>query len=181
MLNSIITIGRVVDYSDLLALSILPLSHNIIGQVVTLKLQQFRISINPVWLLLPSSFVFMATSYYYHIPPNGDIYIGKTYTIKMSKAAIFDTLFAHGYAAIKDTTDNRHENAYLIENVIIRSDTITAIKFDLYEYDDKKSSRLDIETISIRGSYPLNDWKALKSYKKYYQKLIQSNIIKEIK
>lgn len=79
-LFGLFTISRVVDYTDLIALAVLPLAYIIDIQKDKLK----KLRINPVIPLLCAAFSFMATSYHTNIP------INKTYELNFSK----DTLQA---------------------------------------------------------------------------------------
>lgn len=74
------SIDRVVDYSDLIALSILPLSNYFISNCHS----DYQIKMNPVFPLILSCFAFMATSQRQYVD------INKVYTLDISK----DTLQA---------------------------------------------------------------------------------------
>ena len=180
---SFFRIDRVVDYTDFVALLVLPFSHVVMQSAEKPEGHTFLITrLNPLWLVIPSSFVFMATTNpcLRFLRPDGDIYIGRSYKIKMPKEEVIQKLRAKGYNLVLDSTDKWMDH-YLIEHVIIGADTINSIRLFLYEYDDAKTCKLGIETINEQGKQKLNDWRILKKYSKYYDRLIKSTIVEEVR
>lgn len=186
-LIALIPITRVVDVTDLLALVVLPLSYTILNNICRLQhLRFFKLQLNPLFVLIPCSLVFMATSppVSYYMKPNGDIHIGKTYRMKMNKEAVLAKLKQQGYTIRHDTTPQKFSarvDNYVMENVVLPGgkDTISAIEFGFYGHSDKPL--LLLNNVTVRGNRKLSDWKELKKYSNYYKKLIKEGIIEEVK
>ncbi|HEY8931383.1 MAG TPA: hypothetical protein VIM55_19420 [Mucilaginibacter sp.] len=184
---ALIPITRTVDYTDLLALSILPLSHIIIQRVENFKINiPGRLSLNPLFLLIPAAFVFMATSppVSFYMRPGGDIHIGRSYRMKMSKDKILAGLKARGYVVRPDTaTQNPYARPerYFIENVVLNGgkDTIKSIEIGFLGSGDKPLFLLN--NITLKTKPNLSDWRTLKRYSKLYDQMIRSEIIEEVK
>ncbi len=178
-----IPITRVVDYTDLLALLVLPISYGLLKNISSYRIFKSQLAINPLLMLIPSCFVFMATSppIKYHMKPNGDIHIGKTYHIKTSKEHILNKLKQEGFSIKPDTSQNNSHKGladyYLIENVVLNNgkDTIKSIQFGFF------GSTLLVNNVCLNGNFKTSDWKQLKAYSKYYTKIIESGIIEELK
>ena len=184
---AIIPITRTVDYTDLAALSVLPLSHFVIQRVEDFKIKSFfNLSLNPLFLLIPVSFVFMATSppISFYMQPGGDIHIGKYYRLKMSKEKVLAALKTHGYNVRPDTSKQERfgrTEMYFIDNVVLDGgkDTIKSIEFGFLGGGDKTTFLLN--NITLKRKTTLSDWKELKRYSKFYNKLIRSEIIEDVK
>jgi hypothetical protein len=116
----------------------------------------------------------------YHMKPNGDIHIGKTYHIKTSKEHILNKLKEEGFSIKPDTSKNNSYKGladyYLIENVVLNNgkDTIKSIQFGFL------GSTLLVNNVCLNGNFKTSDWKQLKAYSKYYTKIIESSIIEEL-
>lgn len=77
-----LSISRVIDYTDLMALSILPFAYFIAAQEKQLK----RLSIPPIFPALGALFAFCATSYYH------DVEIKKRYDFEISKRLLIERI-----------------------------------------------------------------------------------------
>lgn len=184
---AIIPIVRIVDYSDLIALSILPFAHFFTQNIERFKINNLpNLTLNPLFLLVPASFAFMATSppISFYMRPNGDIHIGKSYKIKMSREKFLEKLKAEGYAVRLDTIQRQEftrNESYLIEDVVLSGgkDTIKSIEFGFFGGGDK--TLLLLKNVNLHGVRKLSDWRELKRYSKHYQKIINSEIIEEVK
>jgi hypothetical protein len=183
---SFIPITRTVDYSDLIALSILPVSHLLINRIDAFKINTFPGSVlSQLFIVVPACFVFMATSppISFYMQAGGDIHIGKTFKMKMSKEKVLEKLQAQGYTVRLDTTPSEliKPKYYLIENVVLPgvSDTIKSIQIGFMGTGDK--SLLLLNNVSLKGDTKISDWRKLKRFSKFYQKLIGAEIIREIK
>jgi len=177
---------RTVDYSDLTALTVLPFSHLLIQRIEKFKIHTLaRISLNPLFILIPSCLIFMATSppISYYMKPNGDIHIGKSYRMKMSKEKILEKLKAEGFAVRLDTSQQNSGIAeyYLIENVVLSGgkDTIKSIQIGFHGNSNKPL--LLLNNITLPGDWKVSDWRELKRYSKHYKKLINSEIVEGLK
>lgn len=93
--TGLLPISRVVDYTDLIALSVLPLANYIEQQKHQLK----RMTIQPIVPLLVAAFSFMATSY------SSDIDIDKEYKFNFSKQTLEKRIF------LLPTIANRYRTA----------------------------------------------------------------------
>ena len=179
---AIIPITRVVDYSDLLALSVLPLAYYFIQRI-----DQYRISSLPpavlTWLVaIPAVVVFMATSppIKYYMQPGGDIHIGKSYRLKISREEALARLKAEGWIIQPDSSQPQMSRAtyYVIKNVILNDgkDTLKSIQFGFL--GDGKTTTLLINNVTLKNKNSLPDLSVLR---KYYRRLIRSEIVEEVK
>lgn len=176
------TIQRIQDPTDLIALLILPFSYRLMQRIHKNEFSlQLRINVQPLWLLIPASFAFMATSYFRLPMPDGDVYIGKSFKLRMSKAAALDSLASLGYVVKADTSIGHLKDYYLIENVVLATDTIRSIQIRLDGDSSKSESRLYVDHVNLRGKVKLSDWRMMKRYAKRYEKLIDKNLIVELK
>jgi hypothetical protein len=182
---ALIPITRTVDYTDLVALFMLPVSYLLTQYIHRFEIpRSLRLSLHPALVLVPCSFIFMATSppISYYMKPGGDIHIGKSYRMKVSKEKILQKLSAAGFTIMPDTSQavefNRADN-YRVDNVIIGRDTIRSIQFGFIGNNEKPL--LFLNNISLPGEKNLSDWRTLKRYARYYRRLIDSEIIEELK
>ena len=180
---AIIAITRTVDYSDLIALSILPLANYFIKRI-----DQYKIgSITPAFLTyivaIPAAVVFMATSppRSYYMKQRGEIYIGKSYRLKISREEALARLKAEGFSIQPDTSQHetsRGATYFLMKNVVLDGgkDTIETIQFGFL--GKGKETLLLINTVQLKNKNSIPNWSLLK---KYYRRLIRSEIVQEIK
>ena len=229
---------RTIDYTDLLALAVLPLSYYLIPNIDRYRIthldryhipnvDRFRIThspLNPVtdntlsrltdrrltnspltrpgtgrpshpklmwltrskpiWLILPCSLVFMSTSMRYvdahH--PDGAVYVGADYTIKMNKEQLLDAMRKEGFQPLPDTSyhDTHPEDHLVLENVRFAGarDSIQSIQFVLYPRGDKTD--IFVTYVKSTGDLRITDWHIMKMYTKYYRRLIKSRIVKHM-
>jgi hypothetical protein len=189
--NTFAPIGltRTVDYSDLLALAVLPLSYHLIRHI-----DRFRISgsicqhLKSQYLILPCSLVFMSTSpplsyKLAHNPPNGDIYIGEYYSVKLTPEQVLEAIRKEGLTPVQDTSHHyTPNNCYIIENVIFPGipDTLQSVRFCLYKENNNKTT-IWVDKVTKRGNFYLSDWRLLKIYTKYYRRMLHRHMIRELK
>lgn len=177
-----IPITRVVDLSDFLALFVLPFSQRLLWQIDHQKANHARaIRLGSQLVLLCTCFAFMATSppLSYYIKPSGDVQIGKMYRIKNGKATLLQNLERKGF---KVSLDSNATNAgagkvtyYLIKDVVLEKDTIQQLQIGFVK------NMMIVNSITFKNKPQLSDWKKLKHYAKHYQKIIDSEIIEEVK
>ena len=178
---AIIPITRTVDYTDLIAIAVLPISHLLLKNIDQYRVTKLKLALNPLLILIPSSFIFMATSppISYYMKPNGDIHIGKSYKMKATKEVILEKLRQEGYSVKPDTSKNdlRRVDYYLIENVVLNNgkDTIKSIQIGFM------GNLLLVNNVNLKGDFKISDWKQLKQYSKHYKKIIKTDIIEELK
>lgn len=180
---AIIHITRTVDYSDFIALSILPLAQYLIQRI-----DRYRInSISPAyitWLIvIPASLVFMATSppISYYMRPGGDIHIGKSYKMKITKEQALAKLKAKGFLIQPDTSQHdlfARADYYVMKNVVLDGgkDTIENIQFGFLGSGARPL--LLINNVKLKDGSKINNLKVLR---RYYKQLIRSEIVEEAK
>ena len=182
---ALIPIMRTVDYTDLIALTVLPFVWLVINNLSRLKFPPIaRLSIHPMFVLIPCSFVLMATSppLSYYMNSGGDVHIGKAYKMKLTEDQIVNKLRQQGYTVtyyIRPDTSSlgRRINFYLIENIRLPDDShpikSVEIKF--------MNGFLLVNNVHLDGPPDLSDWRKLRRYSKHYRKLINEGIIEELK
>lgn len=164
-----IPLHRVVDYTDLLVLLLLPVPYMLIRNTRLIDHLAFK-KINPSFVLLPSLLVLMSTSrgkrYYEYVPYTGNLYFNySSFTISKSKEELFSELKKNNIDIQKDTARiialNRdrflysgkfeQKNLYNNEKVYqISDDSLKAEVFRVIEYSHQykiSSIRLGDQTI----------------------------------
>ncbi len=150
---AIIPITRVVDYSDLMALSVLPLAYYFIQRI-----DRYRIGNLPpavlTWLVaIPASVVFMATEppIKYYMRPGGDIHIGKSYGLNISREEALAKLKAEGWSIQPDTSQPQMSRAthYIMKNVVLDGgkDTLESIQFGFLGNGEKTTLLINNVTL----------------------------------
>ncbi len=188
-----ISITRVVDYSDLLSLSVLPISYyflKFIDRFSRLKINY----VNPIFFLIPSAILFMATAppaYYGYTLSEGELKCFKcTKTVNYSKVALLKALRKNGYQIkidsfpLKNYQLNGHfkdsiehtintNTYYKIDTLILDRDTITDFQFALQKMTDNKT-KIWINGMNISKEIP--DSKVEGKLRRHYRKLIKKQI-----
>lgn len=194
-----IQLHRVVDYSDLIALSILPVSYYFLTNMDKfgkLKIQSKRLS--PVFVLIPAVLAFLATSppyYYRYTFSDGELTCFKcTTTVKYSKNELLEILKTNNYNVSVDTLPTQSGGYrfnsywkdslntltedypyYKIDTLIIEKDTITDLQFALEVVAEDKT-KVWINGMNISEDIP--DQSVPRELRKYYRKLLK-NYLKE--
>lgn len=195
---SIFSIDRTIDYTDYLALMILPIAHIIINEE-KLKIEQANFFFNflKIGISLVSFFAICATSVIrpYEMP-KGTIFIGEKYTIKKSKFETIEAIKSLGYNVdtVKPNIDStnlyrqrfRKITYYQTDNIIIYNefskpiDTILNVKYSINVLDEKKS-QIEIINVTLSKDGNIQSWQTLKYLKKQYKKIIENKIVKNVK
>jgi len=170
---------RVIDYTDLLALAVLPFTWLLIRRLMA----QPRIQKWPAWscnlLLFTGVLVCMATT----MSPkqragyDGVVLIDKIYSLNVSKITALSRLNALGYNA-EHAPYNAYADSseYIIRNIVLnQTDTLKSIRFSLRERG--KKSKLTIRT--VQASHRLN-MKNFFALRKRYTALIRAGIIAKV-
>lgn len=189
--NSFAPIGitRTIDYSDLLALAVLPLSYQLIQHIDKYRIFRHpRLSLAAPYLVIPCSLVFMSTSpplsyKLAHDPPNGDIYIGEYYSVKLTPEQVLEAIRKEGLTPIQDTSYHYlPNNRYTIDNVTFPGipDTLQSVRFCLYKENNNKTT-IWVDKVTKRGNFYLSDWRLLKIYTKYYRQMLHHHLIRGLK
>jgi len=192
-----IKIIRVVDYSDLIALMVLPFSFILLKKMNELKVLKIEcVKISPVLLLLPTVIIFMATSmphYQYFRSDGALICINCTKKVKYSKSEILEILSKNEYTVSIDSflpvdenwnnrivsfDENNKYPFYKIDTIVIDHDTITDFQFALKILSDDQTE-IWINGMNISEEIP--DYKVERKLRKYYKRLIKKHIKKSIK
>ncbi|MDO6432910.1 hypothetical protein Q4E93_20040 [Flavitalea sp. BT771] len=184
-----IGITRTVDYSDLLALAVLPLSSHLIRHIDRYRMfRRPRPGLAAPYLIIPCSLAFMSTSpplsyRLAHNPPNGDIYIGEYYTVKLPPEQVLEAMRKEGLTPMPDTACHQTPNTcYLIDNVTFPgiSDTLQSVRFRLYK-EKNNHSTIWIDKVTKRGNFYLSDWKLLKIYTRYYRQMLHHHMVRQLR
>ena len=186
-----ITIYRVIDYTDYIALLILPLSHYLINcKNCNPDISWMQLKNLPKYsLLVIAFFTFTATSVVMREMPRGTIYIGGSHTIKLSKDSVISSIKRMGYNCHfnkKDSTNVSSIDYFQTDNVIryygdsLILDTIANIKYQLTEINPNKT-KLTIINVTLSQEGSIQNWKTLKSLSKEYDIWFKENFIKKIK
>ena len=181
------SISRVVDYSDLITLIVLPISYLYVNNLrVT---HPFRFNIKPVFIGIISIFAFSATSIPRYEMPQGTIYIGKSYKIRLPKDSVISKIKSLGYNCDfqkhsrfgPDFTGGYYQSDNIIRywSDTLIMDTIANVKYELNELNDEKTM-LRIINVTLTREGNIQDWKTLKSMSKRYNRWLKNNMIEEI-
>lgn len=193
LINSIspFTINRVVDYSDYFALFILPISHFIIIS----DNDRFKIGLNKLQYAtrfaigLVSVFAFCSTSMIRTEMPQGTVYIGESYVLKMPKDSIINLFDRLGYECKYynySSNYNWNKGYYQINNIVkkyndsIIQDTILNVKFDLFELKPNKT-KITLINVTLSDEGNVQNWRYLRSLSKQYDIWLKNNLIEKIK
>ncbi|MBX2924303.1 MAG: hypothetical protein KF746_19030 [Chitinophagaceae bacterium] len=191
-----VTIGRVIDYADYTALPVLWVSHHLIHRhLITKSCAAWVFPAMRAALLAISFVAFCATSMVRPAEmPQGTIYIGKKYRIKMSMDAVIQSIKAWGYncdfypadsTANNNPSYHRTMSYYQTDNVILQDqygslpDTILNIKYTLHEIKPNKT-QIEIVNITLPKEGQIQNWRRLKTLSKYYRKMVKSGFIEKI-
>lgn len=175
-----IPITRVVDYSDMLALLILPIPLEIINYPDKFKFKSMRIK--PVFIVAPCLFAFIATSpppSYYYSYASGNVKFDKlAIKVKYSKPEILEKLQAMNIKVISDSVGVKdhlyrmeyNSNYYAIPELIIEKDTIRNLNFALRSLEDNKTT-IYLNSITLEKDMSKQEIK--EEITSYYQKGIK--------
>lgn len=192
---SFFKIQRVVDYSDYIALIVLPLAHKIINNESEEKASHnFILHLSKYSLMAASFFAICATSKNYHICqyqiPGGTVHIGKEYTIRQNKEKVIELIrsLGHDVREIEDSIGYRYciLHYYQTDSIVVYNDnnkaidTIINVKYNLKEINDRKT-KIEIINVTLSQSDNIQKWQVLKSLSKKYNKILKQHIIEEIK
>jgi len=179
---AVIPITRTIDYSDLIALSILPLADYFTERIDRYKAGSIASTFLTWIVAIPAALVFMATAppVSYYMKPGGDIHIGKSYPLKISREEALTKLKAAGFSIQPDTSQHETSRAayYLMKDVVLDGgkDTLEAIQFGFL--GEGKKTLLLINNIRLKNKDRNPDWRLLG---KYYRRLIRSGVVQEVK
>ena len=190
-----VTIHRVIDYSDYMALSILLLSHYLINYhkfKPIIKIERINY-FSRLALLGISFFAFCATSVPWREMPQGTIFIGDSYNIKLPKDSVISSIQKLGYNCdfYESDSSTYHSVAYYQTDNIVRYyqydkqtsiaiDTIASVKYELKEMNPNKT-QLTIINVTLSKEGNIQNWKTLKHLSKQYSSWLKENLIEKVK
>jgi hypothetical protein len=187
---ALIPIYRVVDYSDLIALSILPFSHFFILKISNYKLLYFQTAkIVPMTLVVLSSLVFMATSrtplYFQKACMRRTEFrlgIGKKYQVRGNYDQVIEYLKNEKYNPSQDTMLRNNVDcdggiAFLrMDNVKFKRDSVKTIYFRL----SKSRFSTSLFSLDAVDSYQNYSEKERSKNTKRCKKMIENEIIEPL-
>lgn len=170
---------RVIDYTDLAALAVLPFTWLLIGRLMA----QPKTPKWPVWsrnlLVLTGALACMATTMSPKLRSgyDGTVLIDRIYSLNMGKSTALARLNELGYqvehypyGAYADSSE------YIIRNVVLnQADTLRSIRFKLQERG--KKSKLTIRTVQAVKPLNIESFFALR---KRYTALIRAGIVAKV-
>lgn len=202
-----IGISRVIDYSDYIALLILPLSHYLINYRKNQRMPRIDklVYFSKIALSVTAIFAFCATSVqrYATEVPKGTIYIGKSYNIKLPKDSVIGSVKKLGYNCdykdewvfskntySKDTLLYQKRGYYQTDNIVrywtdinrkdtISTDTITCIKYELTEVKPGRT-KLTVINVTLPEKGSIQNWRTLMLLSEQYEEWLKNNLIKKI-
>jgi len=183
-----VSIYRVIDYSDYIALLILPLSHYLINYHKfrpIIKIEQVK-QFSRFALLGISFFAFCATSVPRREMPQGTIFIGDSYNIKLPKDSVIASIQRLGYNCDFYKKDYPITSYYQTDNIIryyeksIVIDTIASVKYELEEIKPNKT-KLTVINVTLSKDGNIQNWRTLKSLSKIYSSWLKENLIEKVK
>jgi len=188
---------RIIDYSDYWALIVLLFTHKLLAtDFKIIPGKNIALNTSKVALTILSFFAICATTAPRVVEvPKGTIYIGKEYIIKKSKDETIEMIKFLGYNV--DYHENSDESTmktnfrtmkipyYQTDNIIIYDDsipidTIQNVKYTLYGYEDNRT-KIEIINITLSEDGNIQRWQTLKYLRKQYKKMLEKQLINEVK
>jgi hypothetical protein len=172
-------ISRVIDYTDLIALVVLPFTWLYIKSIAGKP----NMLTWPVWsrhlLLFTGAFACVATA----MSPkqragyDGTMEVYKNYPLNINKASALNRLKTLGYKVERDTANGPADStSYLISHIVLnRNDTLKSIRFKLEDRGGKSKLRLE----TFQAAHAL-DMKSFHAIRKRYEELVKSGIVDKI-
>jgi hypothetical protein len=182
----IFRISRVVDYTDLIALIILPISYLYVIKLKSSTLTGFQLK--PALIGIISIITFCATTVPRYEMPQGTVYIGESYKIKLPKDSVISTIKSlgyncdyHKYSGLGSDVEGYYQSDNIIRywSDTLIMDTIANVKYELEEWNDNKTI-LRIVNITLTKEGNIQNWKTLKSMSKRYNIWLKNNMIEKI-
>ncbi len=179
--NGFLTIGRVIDYSDFIALLILPLPWAMIREKTPID-QRLR-SAGSIVILVVTSLTLMATSIRRNpvLNPEGTIRIAEKHPLKVPKDTVLSRIKHLGYTYEKS---DQYYHIYDIvippieegQQFIVDQDTIKELTFSFLDFSYEPTKRqeklgaqyLYIHEVTFSDVNTITDWPTLKRYSELY-------------
>ena len=189
-LNGLFEINRVVDYSDMLALLVLPFSHWLVQKKTTNRTRNFSAfseHLKPI-LVISAVLTLCSTSMLYKDPyPEGTVSINKRHKLTAPKDTVLSRIKSLGleWKYIQTHSEPVPWGYYQIDNIIVpyeviphgqRADTIKRLTFRFDESDDKQDA-LVIMDVTFSDTLHISDWRILKTYSKMYKDVTEKILV----
>jgi hypothetical protein len=190
---SFIQTSRVVDYTDLYVLFLLPIPHFIIKRIDDLDWMKMH-RVNSLVVLLPTVFILMSTSpprRFYYVISNGNL---KCYNCKItvnynqdeiieklrSEHIVFDSIAPIDTARFLRVPKLKNENAhvYRLNELIIDKDTMRKLDFTMRTIDNEKTK---IYFTGMQVSDDISTWELEKKLRKYYEHILFKELKSRLK
>ncbi len=187
--NSIVplSIERVVDPTDLWAILVLPL---LSWLFIKGKFISYSISYpSPLKTLslVVAVFAFSATSILRHAFPKGDVHIGESYKLKISRTQVLDRLEQMGIKATLDTNayNYYYSQSYLLDTLpeYRKEEQYIGLVYDIQitlDSTGKEKTNLFIRDVSLSDNPNLSDWRALRDLRNQYEQIIKKRLIQPL-
>jgi len=181
---SLIKTSRVVDYSDLYVLLLLPIPHFILREIDSLDFLQIK-RVNPLLILLPTVIALMATSppdSYYYTNTEGNLSCGKChFTVNYNQDEIVEKLRKHDIVfdsiapidsfALSRVRRLKNENVhvYRLNELVIEKDTLRRLDFTMRTV---KNGRTKIYFNGMQVSDDISTFKLQRKLLKFYRHIL---------
>ena len=169
----LLSLKRTIDYTDLIALVILPIAYVLENKKESLKM----IKISPIIPLTISAFAFMATS---KGGPQPEVDYFEYYHVHESNQTIIQRLEDAGQGKCLES-ENKNLPPFKFCRLYIKNDSITFIDIDIYETKNGQTT-IELNTINYdEDIFNQNDGKNLDSTKKELLKnIFEREVLNEI-
>lgn len=184
------SIQRTIDYSDFIALSILPVSYIMINKYDGPSILKIKAKNVELACYLFLSVTFLSTSKQSpRYPKEGNLNFSLTYNFDLLENDILDSISARGFEIFVDSAYINHEgisysslyystNTKILELAYLNQiDSIARINFNIKEDYVKKKSNLIILNVEINNGWKLQDINEMKRIKKAIKKLLEKEFI----
>lgn len=179
-----IRIFRIIDYTDLFVLLLLPIPYFMITRIDSLDFIKIN-NVNPLLVLLPTVFILMATSPppgHYYTSSDGNLRCYKCHITvdynqaeiiaKLSKLDIvFDSIAPIDTFALARVPGLKKENVhvYKLNQLIIDKDTLENLDFTMRTTRERKT-KIYFNGMQVRGS--ISNFKLERKLRNYYKKIL---------
>jgi len=200
-------VHRVIDYTDLIALIILPIGYFYSFKKVKINYPTF-IKVSLCCIVV---FSFTATSIPRKIiSPEGHVAINKSYSIKKTKDEIFTLLDSMGFeysqdsmemqtygyvdnSGFSDTTSNFDRKGfnmgsqkfvfYNLKNVKFeKAPLLKEVSFHITNFSDNRECIIRFFSITFdERPHQLDNWKKIKQLRRFYKRLLKKKVIKKLR
>lgn len=206
LINSlgIFTLKRVVDYTDLLALLVLPIPYYLIYGNSEIHILRGRLSLAAhVLAIFSTSLILCSTSMGPCYVPEGTVYIGQDHTLKVPIDTVlsrinqlgydweyipddYDTMGVHYEDSIGDIAHIGKYGHYEIRDILVpidertycgTVDTIKTLRFSFFGV--RSLPKIRVIDVTFSDTLHISDWRSLRKYSRMYRKKTKDLFVKE--